>query len=401
MQPIEKQQTTRFSLKEISIIIGLFTGVFVVGADSFILSPLLPAIKDTFNTSLSNVAFAITIYALCYAVGSPFFGPLGDQFNKRRLLMTGVIIFLAGTFLCGTAQSLTAFYIYRAIAGIGASLFVPNVWAFIGSFFSDGKMSMAMGITLSALSLSIAIGVPLGTALSQLGDWHMAFWGSGILTLLSAGILFCTIPDVEAERSRPFNYMNHFKTVALTPRAVPALLITLAWMFGFYSFYTFLGTFVQTNYHFSTAETGYVFIAYGVGNFLASFFGGLITNRLGAKRSIMIHGLLSAACMMLTALLGGGLTVLVILLLLLAIAQGFGVTSLNSYIVNIVPSNRSTVMAFNSSFLYLGLTAGSLVGGILYNQSGFTLVCFASAIGISLAITLTLVLQREQKDNKK
>lgn len=161
MRPIDQHQSVQYSIREVTIIIGLFLAVFVVGADSFIISPLLPAIQMAFNTTLSNVAFAVTIYALCYAVGSPFFGPLGDQFNKRKLLMTGIVVFLVGTFLCGTAHSLAEFYLYRALAGIGASLLVPNVWAFIGSYFSGSKRNTTMGITTSALSLSIAIGVPL------------------------------------------------------------------------------------------------------------------------------------------------------------------------------------------------------------------------------------------------
>ena len=158
------------------IIIGLFLAVFVTGVDSFIISPLLPALGNYFHASVTQVSFGVTIYAICYALGCIFWGPLGDRFPKKRLITIGMSIFLVGTFLCGFAVNLYSFYLFRAIAGIGASLLVPNIWAFIGSHFKGNQLGIVMGITISALSLSIAIGVPIGTFIAQLVSWHMAFW---------------------------------------------------------------------------------------------------------------------------------------------------------------------------------------------------------------------------------
>ncbi|WP_395319639.1 MFS transporter [Fructilactobacillus frigidiflavus] len=73
--------------KNIITILGLFFGVFVTGADSFIISPILPEIDRSFNTSIGLTAYGVTIYALCFAIGSPIFVPLGDKYNKKKLLI--------------------------------------------------------------------------------------------------------------------------------------------------------------------------------------------------------------------------------------------------------------------------------------------------------------------------
>ncbi|MFT8360528.1 MFS transporter [Liquorilactobacillus satsumensis] len=383
------------------IIIGLFFGVFVIGADSFIISPLLPTIAHEFKASVAETSASVTIYAFCYALGAPFFGPLGDRVNKRLLLMTGILIFLTGTLLCALANKLALFYMYRALAGIGASIFLPNVWAFIGDFFSGKQLNQAVGIVMSALSLSIAIGVPLGTTLSQLSDWHMAFWGSALLTLVCMLVLFFTIPKNLSVIQHPKNigYFNSFSTVLSTPNAVPALLITLFWMFGFYSVYTFLGTFIVDTFKFNTATTGYIFIAYGLSNFCASFFGGKVMNYLGKKRSVLTNGGVSLLVMLVIAFWGNNLGILLLALILLALTQGFGVTALQAYIVNVVPSNRATVMSINSSFLYLGLTLGSLLGGLLLKFTGFKSITILAAFGFLLALLITLKLS--QQPNRK
>lgn len=124
--------TNQITFKDVLMVTGLFLIVFIMGADSFIISPLLPAIGQDYHVNLSSAALAVTIYAVCYAIGSPFFGPLGDQFNKKRILTIGIGIFLIGSLLCAVATTLSQFYIFRAIAGIGAALtnakYLGNHW---------------------------------------------------------------------------------------------------------------------------------------------------------------------------------------------------------------------------------------------------------------------------------
>lgn len=389
------QMLSKFKFNELIMIVGLFLIIFVIGADSFIISPLLPAISHDFDISVGQAALSVTVYALCYAVGSPFFGPLGDRYNKKHLLIVGISIFLIGSVLCAIATNIIEFYLFRAIAGLGAALTMPNIWANIGSYFHGKKLNTVMGISMSALSLSIAVGVPLGTTLSQLSNWHMAFWGSSALTILSFAVLIFTIPNIYPEHQAKLKYLGSFKALLKSNLAISALLINLVWMFGFYMIYTFLGTFLFQNFHLNTAQSGKVFIAYGLSNFFASFLGGYFINHFGAVKNVIINGLFSAIFILGLAIFKNNLIILIVFLVLLAIVQGIGVTSLTTYIVNIIPQNRSTVMSFNSSFLYLGLTFGSMFGAITYAKIGFLGIGVCSAIALIVAVCLMIKLKKE------
>ncbi len=248
---------------------------------------------------------------------------------------------------------------------------------------------------MSALSLSIVIGVPLGTTLAQLSNWHMAFWGSALLTLFAFIFILFVPKQVNPSNPIKISYMKSFKNVFTTKNAFPTLMITLTWMIGFYGVYTFLGTYIQNNFGFDVAMTGYVFIAYGLSNFIASFFGGKVMNKLGKKKSINLNAILSIIFILGLILSQNNIWMIVVLLILLAFAQGFGVTSLNAYIVNVVPSNRSTLMSFNSSFLYLGLTLGSGIGGIIYESFGFVGVCLMAMLGLLIALLITNSLKKK------
>lgn len=117
---------------------------------------------------------------------------------------------------------------------------------------------------------------------------------------------------------------------------------------------------------------------------------------LGAKRSVISNGILSILMILGLAFYGNHLIVLIVALILLALAQGFGVTSLTTYIFNVVPSNRSTVMSLNSSFIYWGLTLGSFGGGLLFARIGFAGIGLFAAAGMLLAISITMTLKKVQ-----
>lgn len=342
VSPIFNQITIHNQHTENWLIIGLFCGAFVTGADAFIISALLPAIATSLHVPTNTAAYGVTVYALCYA-----------------------------------------------IAGIGAALFVPNIWAFIGTYFNGQRLNQVMGIVMSSLSLSIATGVPLGALLAQLSSWHMAFWGSAMLTLIASSILTIAIPSLPSQNAQPDGYFTSFKTLVHTPHAIAALLITLTWMTGFYGVYTFLGVFATATFHFNTIQTGLIFITYGSANFVASYFAGKLISLLGKKQSVTINGLVSATLVLSLGIWGQHLAVLLIILIVLALSQGWGVTALTATIVNIVPSNRSTIMSFNSAFLYYGLTLGSAAGGLLLTKIGFYAVTIAAAMALLGAVLIT------------
>lgn len=339
VSPIFNQITIHNQHTENWLIIGLFCGAFVTGADAFIISALLPAIATSLHVPTNTAAYGVTVYALCYA--------------------------------------------------IGAALFVPNIWAFIGTYFNGQRLNQVMGIVMSSLSLSIATGVPLGALLAQLSSWHMAFWGSAMLTLIASSILTIAIPSLPSQNAQPDGYFTSFKTLVHTPHAIAALLITLTWMTGFYGVYTFLGVFATATFHFNTIQTGLIFITYGSANFVASFFAGKLISLLGKKQSVTINGLVSATLVLSLGIWGQHLAVLLIILIVLALSQGWGVTALTATIVNIVPSNRSTIMSFNSAFLYYGLTLGSAAGGLLLTKIGFYAVTIAAAMALLGAVLIT------------
>lgn len=383
--------------KEYLMVMGLFLGVFAVGMDSFIISPLLITLSGDLHLTIEQAGLAVSVYGIVYAVGAPLLGPLSDRlFSRKAMMIVGLITFNVGTILCSLAWDIWSFYAFRAVAALGAAIFAPNVWSFIGGYFQSARMGKIMGIVMSALSLSIVAGVPIGSYIAAISSWHWTFISVVVIGIISLLILLVTIPVGKVKQTEPFRYWDQFSQVFKAQNGILALLITLTWMFAFYAMYTYLGTSIHYTLQLDTAQVGMVFLVYGAGNFIASFMGGWVLAKLGPKQSLIVNGVIASITIVLLPVFGGSLPMLLIVLTVLAFAEGFGVTSLVAFIATIVPANRATMMSLNSSFIYVGLTLGSSIGGVIWASSSYAVLGIVSGAANLLSVMIALSLKKQE-----
>src|SRR5487761_1096815 len=115
----EVGQTER-SHEEIMIIIGaLMLAMFLAALDQTIVATALPKIATALH-GLSKLSWVATAYLLTSAISTPLYGKLGDQFGRKKLLQSAIVIFLLGSALCGVSQTMIQLVVFRALQGIGA-----------------------------------------------------------------------------------------------------------------------------------------------------------------------------------------------------------------------------------------------------------------------------------------
>lgn len=163
----------------------------------------------------------------------------------------------------------------------------------------------------------------------------------------------------------------------------------LFWMYGFYAIYTYLGTYIGQNFHLSVGVIGLVFMVYGLSNFVSSFSGGWIGNSFGMKKVILFSGVISCLAYLVLGVKDISLILFVIVLAVLAFVQGVGTPQLTTFNATILPESRATMTSLNSSFLYLGLTLGSALGGVLLENLSFTAIGISAIVSTVIAILIS------------
>src|SRR5207244_3667353 len=105
--------------QRVRLIFGALMLVLLLASlDQTIVSTALPTIVGDLG-GLTHLSWVVTGYLLAATVSGPLYGKLGDLYGRKMLLQSAIVIFLAGSALCGISQNMTELIAFRALQGLG------------------------------------------------------------------------------------------------------------------------------------------------------------------------------------------------------------------------------------------------------------------------------------------
>src|SRR5258708_39220960 len=145
----ETQAPKEFSHREILVAMsGLVIAMLLAMLDNMIVAPALPTIVGELG-GLEHLAWVTTAYILGTTIGTPLWGKFGDLFNRKTIFMISIVIFLAGSALCGAAQSMTQLIAFRFLQGIGGGGLMVGGMAGLGVLIPPRGRRRLLGFFLA------------------------------------------------------------------------------------------------------------------------------------------------------------------------------------------------------------------------------------------------------------
>jgi EmrB/QacA subfamily drug resistance transporter len=147
----------------------------------------LPSLAEAFAASFQAVQWVVLAYLLAITTLIVSAGKLGDMIGRRRLLLTGILLFTLASVLCGAAPTLWLLVAARAVQGLGAAVMMALTIAFVGETVPKAKTGSAMGLLGTMSAIGTALGPSLGGLLIAGSGWRAIFFVNvplGILALL-------------------------------------------------------------------------------------------------------------------------------------------------------------------------------------------------------------------------
>jgi len=315
------------------------------------------------------------------------FGPVSDRLGRKIALVGGMGLFAAAAGLSAAAAGYLPLMAARIAAGLGAAVFTPAAYAYIGDRSTPGERGRAMGTILTAIPLSTVLGLPLGGEAAATIGWRGAFLFVCVVALTALSFLWM-IPADRPRAALDAHYADSFKRVLGNHAVLGTLAITLVWFTAAFGLFTYLGEFFHAAFGLPTDRIALVFMAYGLVGVVATRLGARFIDSIGAKRSVMFGISAFGVAALALAWARASLPLAVINLVLWASGIWFGFPAQQTIVSELVPEARGTVMAFNNSALYLGSTLGPAVAGLVYTLGGFPLLGPWSALIALYALIL-------------
>jgi predicted MFS family arabinose efflux permease len=357
---------------------GLAVGwltMFIVGTDLFVVSPLLPMIAADYRISPALVGLSVTVFSLAYMVGAPLLGHVADRVGRRRTLIWCLWAFAAANLLTAAAGNFASLLAARLVAGAAAAGISPSIYALVGGSAPLDRRASWLALVVSGLLVSLSFGASIAGLAGALLGWPSVFAalaGSSLLLVWANRRIWPQDREHVGLLRRPL------RAAAIAPRLAPMVV----WSTALYSMYTYLGAGL-TSSGSSTAEIAEAIVFYGFGAIGGVLIGGRVADRLGAKLTSGLSLVGLCLCFLLLRFaLHAGILVDCAFGLASAVAQLF-FPAQQAGLANDFPARRSTVLAWNNSALFLGISLGSLVGGQAISHGGF-----AANLTISAAIAM-------------
>ncbi|GHF37344.1 MFS transporter [Streptomyces morookaense] len=197
---------TRLSTRSPWLGLGaLCLGLFMILLDTTIVNIAVPNMLTSLHAGLDQILWIVNIYILAYAVPLIVASRLGDRFGRKRLYVTGLVVFTVASALCGLADTGGSLIAARALQGVGAALMNPQTLAFISVLFPAEKRGAAFGMWSAVAGVSTIAGPLLGGLIVEKLDWHWIFFVNVPVGAVGLLLVLLWVPESRTATAHRFD----------------------------------------------------------------------------------------------------------------------------------------------------------------------------------------------------
>jgi EmrB/QacA subfamily drug resistance transporter len=318
----------------LAIYAGLMVTLLLAALDQTIVATALPRIVGDLG-GITQYSWVFTAYMLTSTVTVPLYGKLGDAYGRKNLFLFAIVVFLAGSALCGAATTMTQLVLFRALQGIGAGGLFPLSLAVIGNIVPPRDRGRWQGLIGAVFAASSIIGPAVGGFIVDNASWRWIFLVNVPVGGLALAVISVTMP----RRARRMQHSIDWLGALVLAGGTASLLLGLVWSGKQYSW-----------------TSGHVLLALALAAVLLAFFA--VVERRASEpilpfsilRNPIVAG--SVACM---ALVGMAM---------------FGTISYVPLFVQGVIGTSATSSGIVLTPLLLGAVTTSLLAGQLVSRTG-------------------------------
>lgn len=337
--------------------------------------PALPQIAQELSTSEAEAQLTVSIFMAGMCLGMLIFGPLSDKYGRRRLLLGGIVLYVAATIGCWLSSSIEQLVIWRFMQAFGGAAAAILTRAIARDSFAGEDIPRVLSLMQVVGMIAVAAAPMLGTIIMELGNWRWIFAALAVFGLVSGAFTFAKIPETLTPELRQDSVAKTFKAYWHILHCVPAVGYILAMTFTFSAMFVyivvspfvFMEFYGLTEYQFSS-----IFAVNTAGILALSLLNARVVKRLGSQFMIkagVLAGLCAALLIFLAwSMFDSSLTMILVALFIVISCVGLMGANCTANLMSLFPNNAGAAagLAVSTQFglgAVIAMVASSLHDG--------------------------------------
>ena len=189
------------------IVAVLAFGGIVVSLMQTLVIPIVPELPKLLNAPASDTAWAVTATLLAAAVAVPMMGRLGDMYGKRRMLLTSIVLLVAGSVTAALSDTLAPMIVGRVLQGMAGGV-IPLGISIMRDELPAERLGSATAMMSASLGVGAALGLPAAALIADNFDWHVLFWSSGAMGVVALLLVLFLVPESKVRTGGRFDLVG-------------------------------------------------------------------------------------------------------------------------------------------------------------------------------------------------
>ena len=363
-------------------------------ADRQAIFSVFPLLQKEMHLSDYQLGIVASSFMWVYAAGAPFAGMIGDRFNRKHLILGGLIFWSLITIATALSRTYWQLVLFRALEGLGETFYYPASMSLLSDYHGKETRSRAMGFHQSSVYAGTIAGGTVAGYLAQHYGWRIGFWTFGSLGILLGVVLLALLREPERtgvpeERAAWRGVFAHRMAPVLVSVFFGANFVAMV-------FLTWMPTFLNRKFGMTLAMAGLNSTVWlQIASVLGVISGGVLADRMvrgrpGGRMLAQSMGLFGGIPFLFLA----GWTISAVVLVIAMIGFGYfkGLYDANIWasLYDVVkPEQSATALGLMNSIGWLGGSAAPIIVASATEHWGMSAAISATSV-VYLAIALLL-----------